>query len=83
MPQQYPVMTTHTHEDMRHRTIIIVVEHDPGQSFSRAVLPKARKAFRRWVAEHIVFGKLVEHGATLGYHDTPDGRTLSVVRFGY
>ena len=83
MPMRYPEMTTHAHADIKHRVVTIVVEHDPAQSFSRAVIPKARKAFRRWVSTKIVFGHLQEYSHTLGGHDTPDGRTLTVCRFGY
>ena len=46
MPQRYPEMQTFAYADISHRTVTIVVEHDPGQSFSRAVKPRARKAFR-------------------------------------
>lgn len=83
MPQRYPEMKTYVHADIRHRLITVVVEHDPGQSFSRAVIPKGRKAFRRWISEKVMFGKLVEYSHSLGWFDTPDGRTLSVTRFGY
>lgn len=83
MPQRYPEMKTHVHADIKHRIVTIVVEHDPGQSFSRAVIPKARKEYRRWLSTKIMFGKPTEHSHSLGWFDTPDGRTLSVTRFGY
>lgn len=83
MPQKYPPMTTHVHADVKHRIVTVVVEHDQGQSFSKGVIPRARKDFRRWVMDHIVFGKLTEQTHLLGVADTPDGRALSAVRFGY
>jgi hypothetical protein len=30
-----------------------------------------------------MFGKLEEYSHSLGWFDTPDGRTLSVCRYGY
>ncbi len=83
MPQRYPEMQAFAHADVKHRVVTIVVEHDPGQSFRRAVIPKARKAYRRWLLDHIMFGKPAEYNHSLGWFDTPDGRTLSVCRFGY
>jgi hypothetical protein len=85
MPQRYPEMTTHVHADISHRLITVIVEHDHGQSFSRAVIPKGRKAFRRWVSEHIMFGKLTEHHHILGGQYMPNDKTrcISLIRFGY
>lgn len=41
------------------RTVYVSVIHDPGQSYSRAVTPRAKKEFKRWVSANIMFGDLV------------------------
>lgn len=52
----YKTMTTTTVADKSERTVSITVEHDPAQSYSRAVKPRAFKEFKNWTRENIMFG---------------------------
>lgn len=80
-----PAIEATINADTKNRQIAVVVEHEDWQSFSRAVLPRARKEFKRWVSEHVMFGSLAEVSADLGgpaVRDNPR-RCFSVVRFTY
>lgn len=80
-----PAMIATVNANTARREIAVVVEHADFQSFSRAVLPKARKEFKRWVSENIMFGSLAETGANLGGPDVlgQPRRCFSVVYFTY
>lgn len=78
-------MTATVNADTKRREIAVVVEHDHGQSFSRAVMPRARKEFKRWVSENIMFGDLAQTGADLGgaYIRDSKVRCTSIIHFTY
>jgi len=82
-----PAMKSWTIENTKAREVQIVIEHDHGQSFSRAVKPRALKEFKKWTYEHIVFGDpmLMSAGTILGGQYIRDSkeRCLSVFRFTY
>lgn len=63
----FKTMTTETTADTKARTIAVTVEHDPRQSYRRAVRPAANKACKRWVSENIVFGRVTPD--YIDYHD--------------
>jgi prophage tail gpP-like protein len=83
--KKIPVMTATVNADTAHRTVTVVVEHADWQSFSRAVEPRAKKEFKRWVSENIVFGDLLHTRSALGWHDVRDvpGRCFSFMTFTY
>lgn len=85
MAQSRIPMEVTVNEDRAHRKVSIVVEHADWQSFSRAVLPRANKAFKGWVRENIVFGSLTRENCSLAWHDVRDqtGRCLSVMTYSY
>jgi hypothetical protein len=78
-------MVATVHADKKRREVAVVVEHGDWQSFSRAVLPRARKEFKQWVRENIVFGSLAQTAANLGGGAllTDPRRCVSVVYFTY
>lgn len=76
-------METTVTADTANRRVIVTVEHEDWQSFSRAVIPRARKEFKGWVREHIMFGDLQEVGTSLGYHSTREGRCISFMTYTY
>ena len=80
-----PVMIATVNADTAHRTVTVVVEHADWQSFSRAVQPRAKKEFKRWVSEHVMFGDLLHTRSSLAWHDVRDvpGRCLSFMTFTY
>lgn len=80
-----PPMAATLNVNPTRREVAVVVEHDNWQSFSRAVLPKARREFKGWVSENIVFGSLAEVGSNLGGGQLRDQplRCVSVVYFTY
>jgi hypothetical protein len=80
-----PAMTTHLNVDTAHRTITVVVEHTVWQSFSRAVMPRARRDFKRWIYENVMFGDLRQTVADLGgqYVRGDSTRCFSTVTFTY
>lgn len=80
-----PAIEATVNADTAHRTVTVVVEHEIWQSFSRAVLPRGRKEFKRWVSEHIMFGDLREEAADLGgkYLRGTTTRCLSTVTYTY
>lgn len=82
MSKQQPMVVT-VNEDKKNRKVAVVVEHADWQSFSRAVGPRARKEFKRWVSEHIVFGHLAETGQSLGWFTTLEGRCISIFHYSY
>jgi len=84
MAKQIP-MTATVNADTAHRTVKVVVEHADWQSFSRAVQPRAKKEFKRWIYENVMFGDLMHTRSSLGWHDVRDtpGRCLSVMTFTY
>lgn len=71
--------------DTAHRTITVVVEHTVWQSFTRAVMPRARKEFRRWISENVVFADMRQTLADLGaeYVREDSTRCISTVTFTY
>lgn len=80
--KRIPMVAT-VNADTAHRTVTVVVEHADWQSFSRAVLPRATKEFKAWVRDHIMFGDLRRHDASLAWNTTRDGRCISWVKFTY
>lgn len=85
MASRFPTMTATVNADTVHRTVSVVVEHADAQSFSRAVEPRAKEEFRRWIREHVVFAHMAYVAASLAWHDVRDtsGRCLSVMTFTY
>lgn len=79
------VMEATINEDKKHRCITVVVEHENWQSFSRAVIPRAKKEFRRWVSENIMFGDLAHVASSLGGEYIRDSKTrcISTLTFTY
>lgn len=65
---RHPRMETTVTDDQKNRTVLVTVEHSSWQSFSRAVEPRARKEFKRWVYEHVMFGELRQRSASLAWH---------------
>jgi hypothetical protein len=80
-----PTMVATVHANEQRREVAVVVEHEDWQSFSRAVEPRARKEFKRWAYEHVMFGQLAQVGASLGWHTVREQprRCISVIRFTY
>lgn len=78
-------MVATVNADQANRTVSVVVEHEVWQSFSRAVAPRARKAFKRWIYESIMFGEPREIKASLAEWPVrdEDGRWISVFHFEY
>lgn len=65
------------------REVTVVVEHEDWQSYSRSVQPKAKKEFKRWISENIMFGSLAITDALYLDTTTHEGRSLSVFFFTY
>lgn len=78
----YPAMQAMVTPLRHKRTVYVSIQHDPGQSYSRAVIPKAKKEFKRWVSENIVFGEL-ELVETRFANVSVLGRCISVFTFTY
>lgn len=85
MAQSRIPMNTHINVDTTHRTVTVIVEHADWQSFSRAILPRANKEFKRWIREHIVFGELVRTNVSLAWHDVlgAKGRCITTATYTY
>lgn len=82
-----PAMIATVNADKKNRRVQVVIEHDHGQSFSRAVEPRGKKEFKKWLSENIVFGLPVYkgQGTILGgpYIRDSKERCLSVLCFTY
>ena len=78
-----PVMETTVTANTKAREVIVTVEHEDWQSFSRAVTPRARKEFKSWLREHIVFGSPTETDRHFAWHTTPSGRCISRIHYSY
>jgi hypothetical protein len=83
--KNFPTMTATVHADTAHRTVTVVVEHAGAQRFSRAVLPRANKEFKRWISAHVMFGELRRVATSLAWHDVKDttDRYLTTATFTY
>lgn len=91
MAQKRMVATVNA--DPRNRIVQVVVEHAADQSFSKTVNPRAKKAFRRWISDNVMFAAPqlawtdTIYGA--GYTRETEGveilerRCLSVYKFTY
>lgn len=82
----FPTMVSTATADTKSRTVAVTVEHDPAQSFSRSVKPRAFKEFKAWVSAHIMFGS--PELLSVDYHDEDKswkttGRTLTTYNFSY
>jgi hypothetical protein len=84
MNTRKPMVST-VNANTARREVAVVVEHADWQSFSRAVLPRARKEFRSWIYANVMFGDLCEVAANLGGGAlrTDPNRCVSVVYFTY
>lgn len=78
-----PRMEATVHADKSNRVVLVVVEHADYQSFTRSVVPKAKRVMKQWVSENIVFGLPYLSDGSLAWHTTPDGRCLSHFVFTY
>lgn len=82
-----PAMTASINADTKNRRVQVVIEHDHAQSFARAVEPRGKKEFKRWLSENIVFGAPVyEHKTTIlggPYVRDSKDRCVSVLSFRY
>lgn len=65
-------METTVTDDQKNRTVLVTVEHSSSQSFSRAVVPRAKKEFKAWVYEHVMFGQLRLVSDSLAWHTLRD-----------
>ena len=69
--------------DKANRTVEIIVEHDIRQSYSRAVKPRAFKAYKRWASENIMFGKSELVAVNYDYGFAENGRPLAYYKISY
>lgn len=82
----FPAMVTVVEADTTARTVTVEVTHDPAQSYTRAILPRANKDFKRWISENIMFGRPVTTG--VDYHDGDmsyrvTGRAKTTISYAY
>lgn len=78
-----PVMQTTVTANTNRREVIITVEHENWQSFARAITPKARREFRNWIRENVMFGDLREIDRSFAWFSTRAGRCISFIRYSY
>lgn len=83
MSTRLPAMTATVQADTKARTVAVTVEHGIAQSYSRAVIPKAKKVFKRWASENIMFGDLRLVSCDWDSLPTVDKRAFSIIHFSY
>jgi hypothetical protein len=78
----FPAMQAFVTPVRHNRTVYVSIQHDPGQSYSRAVTPRAKKEFKAWVSENIMFGELELVKSSFASVSVL-GRCISVFTFTY
>lgn len=81
-------MVTTVTADTQNNLVSITVEHEDWQSFSRTVIPRANKEFKRWIQEtNPIRGSydLYRASTSLAEHSVREDSTrcISVFRYGY
>lgn len=69
--------------DTKTRSVAVTVEHGLAQSYSRSVIPRAKKEFKAWISENVMFGDLRMTSCDWDSLPVVDNRAFSIIHFTY